>query len=79
MPPVIVEWAGDLDQAIDRNVTLSGVLVRPGRRALELIAEQLRGGGLRPVVDRVFGLGQAAQAHERVETGSGQGTLALAP
>jgi NADPH:quinone reductase-like Zn-dependent oxidoreductase len=75
----IVELAGDLDEAIDRNITLSGVLMRPGRPALEALAEQVRSHGLRPVVDSVLGLAQAAQAHERVETGSGQGQLVLVP
>jgi NADPH:quinone reductase-like Zn-dependent oxidoreductase len=73
----IVELAVDLDEVIDRNMTLIGVLVRPGREALDALAEQVRVHGVRPLVDELLPLEDAATAHERVETGSGQGKVVL--
>jgi NADPH2:quinone reductase len=73
----IVELAGNLDEAVDRNVTLHGVLVRPGRESLHALAKLADAGLVRPVIDEVLELGQAAGAHRRVETGSGQGKVVL--
>jgi NADPH:quinone reductase len=73
----IVEFAGDLEKAVDRNVTLHGVLVRPGREALEELSALVEDGAVRPVVDEVLRLEEASRAHERVETGSGQGKVVL--
>jgi NADPH:quinone reductase-like Zn-dependent oxidoreductase len=57
----IVELAGDLEPAVDRNITMEGVLVRPSR----------------PVVDQVLDLADAALAHRRVESRRGQGKVVL--
>jgi NADPH2:quinone reductase len=73
----IVELAGDLDEAIDRNITLHGVLLRPGRGTLDRLSEAVAAGALRPVVDEVLDLAAAASAHRRVETGHGQGKVVL--
>jgi len=73
----IVELAVDLDEVIDRNMTLVGVLVRPGREALDALAEQVSTHGVRPLVDEQLSLEDAARAHARVETGSGQGKVVL--
>jgi NADPH2:quinone reductase len=73
----IVELAADLDQVIDRNMTLVGVLVRPGREALDALAVEVCEHGLRPLVDELLPLRDAARAHQRVESGSGQGKVAL--
>jgi NADPH2:quinone reductase len=73
----IVELAGDLEQAIDRNVTLHGVLVRPGRDVLRRLGELVEAGTLHPVIDEVLTLEQASRAHERVETRRGQGKIVL--
>ena len=73
----IVELAGDLEPAVDRNITLHGVLVRPGRSTLSRLAALAEARTLRPVLDGVLDLHDAARAHERVETGSGQGKLVL--
>jgi NADPH:quinone reductase len=74
----IVELAGDLERAIDANITLHGVLVRPGRAVLDSLAALAEAGVLRPEIDQVIPLADAARAHERIETGSGQGKLVLA-
>jgi NADPH2:quinone reductase len=73
----IVELTGELDEAVDRNVTLHGVLVRPGADVLSALASLVETGVVHPEIDQVLPLEQAARAHERVETGSGQGKLVL--
>jgi NADPH:quinone reductase-like Zn-dependent oxidoreductase len=73
----IVELAGDLEEAVDRNVTLHGVLLRPGRDVLSTLGELAEAGTVRPVLDEVRELEQAQHAHRRVETGSGQGKVVL--
>ena len=73
----IVELAGDLEPAVDRNITLHGVLVRPSRAVLEVLAAAVTDGSLRPVVDQVLDLADAAVAHRRVESRRGQGKVVL--
>jgi NADPH2:quinone reductase len=73
----IVELNGDFEEAVDRNITLHGLLVRPARETLDRLAAAVRGGSLRPVVDQVYELGSIAAAHRRVETGHGQGKAVL--
>lgn len=73
----IVELTGDLDDAIDRNITLHGVLVRPDRETLKRLVAAVTAGLLRPVVDEVLDFQSAAIAHRRVESGHGQGKVVL--
>jgi NADPH:quinone reductase len=73
----IVELAGDLEEAVDRNVTLHGVLIRAGRDALSRLRALVETGHVRPVIDKLLRLDEAARAHERVESGSGQGKVVL--
>ena len=73
----IVELAGDLELAVDRNITLHGVLMRPSRQVLGVLAAAVASGSLRPVVDQVLDLADAAAAHRRVETRRGQGKVVL--
>jgi NADPH2:quinone reductase len=73
----IVELAGDLELAIDRNLLLHGVLVRPSRAVLETLAAAVADGRLRPVVDQVLDWTDAAVAHRRVESRRGQGKVVL--
>jgi NADPH:quinone reductase len=73
----IVELAGDLEPAVDRNLTLHGVLVRPSRQVLGVLAAAVADGSLRPVVDQVLDLADAAVAHRRVESRRGQGKVVL--
>ncbi|HEY3775058.1 MAG TPA: NADP-dependent oxidoreductase [Solirubrobacteraceae bacterium] len=73
----IVELAGDLDEALDRNLTLHGVLMRPGVDVLARLGALVEAGAIRPEIDEILPLEQAARAHERVESGSGQGKLVL--
>jgi NADPH2:quinone reductase len=73
----IVELAGDLEPAVDRNITLHGVLVRPSQEVLGVLAAAVAAGTLRPVVDQVLDLADAAAAHRRVESRRGQGKVVL--
>jgi len=73
----IVELAGDLELAVDRNITLHGLLVRPSRQVLDTLAAAVADGSLRPVVDQVLDWTDAATAHRRVESRRGQGKVVL--
>lgn len=74
----IADLEGDLNGLLDLNVTLHGVLVRPDRTRLESLARLVTNGELRPIVDHVLPLEQAAQAHRMIETHSGAGKIVLA-
>lgn len=74
----IVELAGDFEEAVDRNLTLHGVLVRPGRSSLDRLGALVAEGLLRPHVESVFPLEECRTAHERLEAGSGQGKIVIA-
>lgn len=74
----IAGLAGNLDLVLDLNLTLHGILVRPEQCRLEAIATLVADGALRPIIDQVLPLAEAAQAHRRLETGHGQGKIVLA-
>lgn len=73
----IVELTGDYEEAVDRNITLHGVLVRPSAATLDRLAAAVDGGALRPIVDEVVEPESIAAGHRRLETGHGQGKLVL--
>ena len=73
----IVDLTGDLEEAIDRNITVHGVLLQSGRDVLERLRAHVERGTLRPTIDQVNTLAEAARAHERVLAGSGQGKAVL--
>jgi NADPH2:quinone reductase len=73
----IVELRGDFDDAIDRNITLHGVLVRPARAYLDRLADAVDSGALVPVVDGVVDFESIVDAHRRVESGRGGGKVIL--
>ena len=74
----IAGLSGDLDQVLDLNLTLHGILVRPERTRLVALDALIAPGVLRPIIDQVLPLEEAAQAHRRLETGHGQGKIVLA-
>jgi NADPH:quinone reductase-like Zn-dependent oxidoreductase len=51
--------------------------VRPSRAVLEALAAAVADGSLRPVVDQVLELADAAVAYRRVESRRGQGKVVL--
>lgn len=73
----IVGLAGDLDQLLDLNLTLHGILVRPEQTRLVVLDTLISTGVLRPIIDQVLPLQEAAQAHRRLESGHGQGKIVL--
>ncbi len=66
---------GDLEAAIDRNLTVHGVLVRPDAGRLRSIARLVDAGALRPIVAGEFTLDELADAHRRLERGHSRGKL----
>jgi NADPH:quinone reductase len=73
----IASLAGDLDLAIDRNHTLYGVLVRPDRERLEVLATLLASGELRTTVRAEHPLEDAELAHREVLRGGVPGKTVL--
>jgi NADPH:quinone reductase-like Zn-dependent oxidoreductase len=72
----IVDLAGDLELAIDRNIDLHGVLMRPGRdRLYELAAEVAA--GVRPHVADTYPLERVSDAHRRLDAGRVGGKLVI--
>ena len=75
----IVELKGDLDLALDRNITLHGVLLdRSDRSLFDELCIAIEAGQLRPVVSTVLPLEQVVEAHRLLEAGHVQGKLVLA-
>jgi NADPH:quinone reductase-like Zn-dependent oxidoreductase len=72
----IVDLAGDLDLAIDRNIDLHGVLVRPSREVLYQLAAEVHAGVLPDITD-TYPLERAADAHRRLEAGGVNGKLVI--
>ncbi len=73
----IVSLHGDFEEAIDRNVSLHGVLVRPERAGLDRLADAVQRGAMYPIVDAVIDPDAIAPAHHRLESGHGQGKVVL--
>jgi NADPH:quinone reductase-like Zn-dependent oxidoreductase len=69
---------GDFDAAIDKNLTIHGVLVRPDAARLRALAALIDTGDLRPVVTREYPLEQVAAAHHELERRHTSGKLVLA-
>jgi NADPH:quinone reductase-like Zn-dependent oxidoreductase len=72
----IVDLSGDLDLALDRNLDLHGVLMRPGRDRLDALADDVAA-GLRPTVVATYPLERVADAHRRLEAGGVGGKLVV--
>ena len=68
---------GDLDLLLDLNLTLHGILVRPEQRRLETIDRLVSSRAVRPIIDQVLPLQEAAQAHRLLESGHGPGKIVL--
>jgi NADPH:quinone reductase len=72
----IVDLTGDLDLAVDRNIDLHGVLVRPGRDRLHQLAAEV-GAGVLPDIADTYPLERTAHAHRRLEAGGVGGKLVI--
>jgi NADPH:quinone reductase-like Zn-dependent oxidoreductase len=73
----IVELSGDFEEAIDRNIRLHGVLVRPERETLDRLREAVELGALRPVVDAVVEPDAIVDTHRGIESVHGIGKAVL--
>jgi NADPH:quinone reductase len=75
----IVELKGDLDLALDRNITVHGVLLdRSDRSLFDELCAAIEAGKLRPVVSTVLPLEEVVEAHRLLEAGHVQGKLVVA-
>jgi NADPH:quinone reductase len=72
----IVDLTGDLDLAIDRNIDLHGVLMRPGRDRLYALSAEVAA-GVRPSVTETYPLERVADAHRRLAAGQVGGKLVI--
>ncbi len=73
----IVELSGDFEEAIDRNLRLHGVLVRPETETLDTLRAAVERRGLRPVVDAVVELDAIVSTHRALDAGQGEGKVVL--
>jgi NADPH2:quinone reductase len=73
----IASFEGDLDLAIDRNLTLHGVLLRPDGPRLAALAELATRGELRTTIRGEHPLAEAAAAHRAVLRGGAPGKTVL--
>jgi NADPH:quinone reductase len=72
----IVNFDGDFEEAIDRNITVHGVLVRAGYQVLDRLSGAVRD-GLRPTLSGTWPLAEALTAHKRLAEGRVGGKLVL--
>jgi NADPH2:quinone reductase len=73
----IVELFGDFEEAIDRNLRLHGVLLRPERETLDRLREAVDDGTLRPAVDAVVEPDAIVRTHRGLDAGRGEGKVVL--
>ena len=73
----IVGVRGELDLLLDLNLTFHGILVYPEQMRLTALDKLVSTGALRPIIDQVLPLKEAALAHRRLESGHGQGKVVL--
>ena len=69
--------AGPVDEAARLGIRAGFTLVEPDHAGLRQIAALVAAGKLRPVIDTVLPLDQAAKAHELSETGRATGKIVL--
>ena len=75
---VSIAWAlPDADKAAQANITATGLLVHPDAPTLTQLAQWVDKGNVTPVLERVFPLAHAKQAHELGEAGHTLGKIVL--
>ena len=73
----ICAMTGNFEPAVDKNITLHGVLVRPNGARLMELAALFADGRLRPPPVESFPLDEVVAAHHRIERGHGRGRVVL--
>jgi NADPH:quinone reductase len=73
----VTRLRGDFELAIDKNITLHGVLVRPDGARLSVLAGMADRGELRVLLRAQFALREASKAHRLIETEHGRGKIVL--
>lgn len=73
----VCSLTGDFDAAIDKNLTIHGVLVRPDAARLTALATLIDTGNLRPIIAREYPLEQVVAAHRELEARHTSGKLVL--
>ena len=74
----IASLDGDLELAIDRNITIHGVLVRPDAARLSAISELVSRGELSTTLRGTYELADAGDAHREVARGGAPGKTVIA-
>jgi len=72
-----VAGTSGVEEAAAHGVRGAALLVEPDRAGLEGVTALVEAGLLRPRVEQVFPLEQAARAHELIETGRTRGKIVL--
>jgi NADPH:quinone reductase len=72
-----VRLTGDFELAIDKNLTLHGILIRPERERLCVLARMVDSGALRTALREEIPLERAVDAHRLVESRHGRGKIVL--
>lgn len=68
-----------VDEARQHGVRVMGMLADADRAGMEAVSAMARSGALKPKLDRVFSMSEAAQAHARGESGHAFGKVVLVP
>ncbi len=73
----IVRVGASLEKAYLKNISLHFVFVQSNRQKLDTIRDLIERGQLRPVIDSVLPLSEAAAAHQKLEKGGVRGKIVL--
>ncbi len=73
----IVRVNANLEQAYLKNISLHFVFVQSNRKKLDIMANLIERGQLKPVIDSVLPLSQVIDAHKKLEAGGVRGKIVL--
>ena len=73
----IIRVSANLEQAYHKNIALHFVFVQSNRQKLDVMHDLIKRGQLKPVIDSVLLLSEAATAHQKLEKGGVSGKIIL--
>ena len=73
----IVRIGANLEQAYHKNISLHMVFVQSNREKLDVMANLIDRGQLKPVIDSVLSLSEVPSAHKKLEEGGVRGKIIL--